>query len=449
MRNTNKNLMALALALFLTGCANQSMPGYQRVYQGHQIPPNLVDIVQNRLHAEGLKQAAVSRDSVGRLRLAGKYRDEEEVERAFIIAQSIVGIQSTSPFYPENVQEKRWDREAGNALADFFNRKKQTQNNAPGKKRALVIGINQFMDRKHLTDIQGEDDARLMGLVLANYGYDVMSLLGERATKANIESTIAQMDSALNPNDTLFIYVSSHGNQPVPTPGNNDERRMSIAAYDSGDTDSSRPPSLDRTAYELNLQRTSVRDTAIQRLAQKPTAITRVIVDTCYSGEILKGLTSAGAAYQAQVNGSKPESASVSLASWTGESFTSKAIAFVDDAKPGAGKAKGQTVKSAQFAERKNYTFITATAPGELSYGPPTALGTFSNPTNQGDMLRGSYFTQSFITYLKKFSGDVPQAFEAAGTFTKQKVLDVTKGQPQNPRRFTTIPVALDNLAKY
>lgn len=169
-----------------------------------------------------------------------------------------------------------------------------------------------------------------MGLVLANYGYDVMSLLGERATKANIESTIAQMDSVLNPHDTLFIYVSSHGNQPVPTPGNNDERRMSIAAYDSGDTDSSRPPSLDRTAYELNLQRTSVRDTAIQRLAQKPTAITRVIVDTCYSGEILKGLTSAGAAYQAQVNGSKPESASVSLASWTGESFTSKAIAFVD-----------------------------------------------------------------------------------------------------------------------
>ncbi len=119
-----KNMTTIALAVVITGCANQSMPGYQRVYQGHQIPTNLVDIVQKRLNAEGLKQATVSVDTVGRLRLTGTYRDEDEVERAFIIAQSIVGIQSTSPFYPEKVQEKRWEREAGNALGDFFKRKK-------------------------------------------------------------------------------------------------------------------------------------------------------------------------------------------------------------------------------------------------------------------------------------------------------------------------------------
>ena len=57
-----------------------------------------------------------------------------------------------------------------------------------------------------------------MGLVLANYGYDVMSLLGARATKAKIESEIANLNQVLGPNDTLFIYVSSHGTPPVPTP---------------------------------------------------------------------------------------------------------------------------------------------------------------------------------------------------------------------------------------
>ena len=442
-----KNMTTIALAVVITGCANQSMPGYQRVYQGHQIPTNLVDIVQKRLNAEGLKQATVSVDTVGRLRLTGTYRDEDEVERAFIIAQSIVGIQSTSPFYPEKVQEKRWEREAGNALGDFFKRKKLAQSNLPGKKRALVIGINQFMDNKHLTDIQGEDDARLMGLVLSNYGYDVASLLGSRATKANIESAIAEMNGVLGPKDTLFIYVSSHGNPPVPTPNNNDERRMSIAAYDSGEVDTSKPPNTDRTSYMLNLQRTSVRDTLIQNLAQKPSAVTRVIIDTCYSGEILKGTNSPGAAFQAQLNGGAHEKASVSVASWTGASFTSKAITFIDDAKPGAAPAVPSN--SADFATRKNYTFITATSPGELSYGPPTTVGTFYLGENKNDVLRGSFFTQSFIAYLKQYSGDVPQAFQAAQIFTAKRVMEVTRGQPQNPRQFTTIPPALDNLAKY
>ena len=107
MRTVMMKGVMLALAMLLAGCANQSMPGYQRVYQGYQVPQNLADAVQARLRTEGISQAVIGRDSVGRLKLNGVYRDEDEVERAFIIVQSIVGIQSTSPFYPENVQEKR------------------------------------------------------------------------------------------------------------------------------------------------------------------------------------------------------------------------------------------------------------------------------------------------------------------------------------------------------
>ncbi|WP_213959438.1 caspase family protein [Variovorax sp. dw_954] len=444
MRAAATKLATLALAVVLAGCANQSMPGYQRVYQGYQVPQELVGAVQKRLRAEGLRQALVSRDSVGRLRLAGSYRDEEEVERAFIITQSIVGIQSTSPFYPENVQEKRWEREAGTALADFYKRKKQIQANAPGKKRALVIGINKFLSPK-ISAIQGEDDASVMGMALAAYGYDVISLLGGRATKANIESAISELDRALGPNDTLFIYISSHGTQPVPTPSGNDERRMSIIAYDTGSADP-KAPAADATSYALRLQNTSVRDTLVQNLAQRPTAVTRVIIDTCYSGEILKDLPSAGAAYQRSVNGGGYEKSSVSEASWTGASFTSKAIAVVEDDKR---NAPVQTGRKSDFATRKNYSFITATGPGEQSYGPPTGVGTFSLEANQSETLRGSYFTQSFLAFLKQYSGDVPRAFEDSRAFTAKTVLQVTKGLPQNPRRFTTIPAEVDNLAKF
>lgn len=455
-KNWGKKILILAVVGILAGCANQSMPGYQRVYQGHSIPTALMDIVQKRLRSEGLNHATVGLDSVGRLRLTGTYRDEEEVERAFIIAQSIVGIQSTSPFYPEKILEKRWEKEAGSALANFYKRKSQEKNQAPGKKRALVIGINHFLDRKHLTDIQGEDDAFQVGAILTGYGYEVDSVLGERATKDNIESAIAKMDKILQPQDTLFIYVSSHGNQPVPTPENNEERRMSIAAYDSGDIDPAKPRSFDKTAYLLHLQKTSVRDTLLQKLAQKPTQVTRVIVDTCYSGEILKGLPSEGAAYQTQKDAGEYEKASVSMASWTGSAFTSKAIVFSEDVKNT--NASGQGKKTAAdlpadpgFATRKNYTFITATAPGEKSYGPPTNTGTFVLAEDwkggKGEKLRGSFFTQSFLASLKKHGGNVPAAFDEASSFTSR----VTRqgGVQQNPRQFTNIPPAMNNIAKY
>lgn len=435
----------LALVLLVSGCANQSMPGYQRVYQGYAVPQELADAVQKRLRAEGLARATVARDPVGRLRLTGQYRDEDEVDRAFLITQSIVGIQSTSPFYPENVQEKQWSRDAGNALADALRRRKVAQDAGPGRKRALVIGINTFMNRSRMNDIQGEDDARVMGLVLANYGYEVMSVLGERATKANIESAIAQMDQSLGANDTLFIYVSSHGAPPIPTPAGGDERRMSIIAYDTGVADPSNARGVDKTSFALNVHRTSVRDTLIQKLAQKPTAFTRVLIDTCYSGEILKDLASEGAAYQARVNGGTHEKASVSLASWTGASFTAKSIAYVDDAPPRA--AAPDARQDAGFATRRNYTFITATGPGEKAYGPDPTKGTFASPVGDGDVLRGSYFTQSFMAYLKRFSGDVPRAFEASRSFTSQYMLE--NRLPQNPRRFTTMPAEHDNLAKY
>ena len=291
-------IFVLAASVFLVGCANQSMPGYQKVYQGYDIPQSLVDTVQRRMVAEGLKQAVVTRDTVGRLRLAGQYKDEDEVDKAFIISQSLVGIKSTSPFYPDNVVEKRWQKDAENSLADYFKQKKQAKLTGPGKKYALVIGINKFID-PILTEIQGEDDARIMGLVLANYGFEVSSMLGERATKKNIENAVAEMERKLGSNDSLFIYVSSHGNPPIPTPSNGDERKMSIAAYDSGDINP-QSRSKDNTSYQLNFQKTSIKDTLIQKLAQRPTAATRVIIDTCYSGEILKDLPSEGATYQAQ-----------------------------------------------------------------------------------------------------------------------------------------------------
>ena len=439
LKTTKFSLIGLVVAA-LTGCANQSMPGYQQVYQSYQIPDTLMQSVQARFKAEGLTSAKVARDSVGRLRLVGNYQNDDEVEKAFIIAQSIVGIKSTSPFYPEGVQKSAWNRESATAVSNFFKNKKLQKDLPPGKKKAIVIGINKFLDSAHLTDIQGEDDARLMGMILANYGYEVISVLGEKATKTNIETQIAKVNASLQPNDSLFIYVSSHGNPPTPTPEGKDDRRMSIAAYDSGNTHPSQSVGQDKTSYLLNLQKTSVKDSLIQNLAQKPTAVTRVIVDTCYSGEILKNTPSIGSNYQNFISSGKFEKESVSIASWSGEKFTSKGISFIDDSE----KPKVSSANTGDFSSRKNYTFITATSAGELSYGPSPSIGTFNSPLNQSDALRGSFFTQSFMAYLKNYSGDISKAFESSRHFTSSKVL--TQNLKQTPQRFSTIAVNLDNI---
>ena len=117
--------------------------------------------------------------------------------------------------------------------------------------------------------------------------------------------------------------------------------------------------------------------------------------------------------------------------------------------RPGRERSEwAQAAKTSEPVTRRNYSFITATSPGELSWGPPSTVGTFPDPTGHGEQLRGSFFTQSFIAYLKQFSGDVPRAFEEARTFTSRMVQQGPK-QSQNPRRFTTIPADIDSLAKH
>lgn len=403
----------------LAGCvAPQRLPGYQAAFQGYQVPEALLDAIRRRLRDQGLVEATVERDIVGRVRLAGRYRDEDEVETAQVILRSLVGLRAASPFYPEQVAERRWEREATRVLEEHAAAR---QRQAPAsRKRALVVGINRFMDETHLRPLQGEDDARLVAERLQLAGYEVQALLGPQASKRRIETQLERLGAELGADDVLFIYISSHGALPLPGPegGGSEGRRMSIVAYDSGDILGQR--SRDATAYLLKLQQTSVRDGLFQALANRPSRQTRVLVDTCYSGDMLGALPGEGRDFIAAANDGRVERDSVSLAAW------------------------------ARLAEqaRSRYTLLTATSPGELALGPPPERGgRFASPLDPARQLRGSYFTQALFEYLSVNDGLLQPAFAEAQRYTAATARSVSAGrQAQTPRMLSTMEAASDRL---
>ncbi|MEA3119757.1 MAG: hypothetical protein QOI13_3027 [Paraburkholderia sp.] len=441
MKTILARVTTLAGSLLLTACAASSLPGFQNAYRAYNVPQPLVERIETKFHEHGLDQASVMRDSTGRIELTGTYRNEDEVDEAFTIVQSIVGIKSTSPFYPEHILQKRWEVAAGKALAAYTHAQRNVW--AAPAKRALVVGINHFVDSEHTPDIQGADDAAVVQAYLQRAGYHVTALLNEQATKANVEAAIAKLSSEIGPNDDVFIYVSSHGNMPVPTPEGQDSRKMSILVYDSGDQKTMR--SRDRTEVLLHFQQHSVPDTLVQDLAKKPTHTTRVVIDTCFSGDMLDDIADESTTYIRATNGGKSEEEGISLASWTGSAYTSKGIRFSSDGTDDNASARTNGPHTAVDRNRSGYTLITATSPNEESLGPPA--GTFQSPVSANRVLKGSYFTQSLFDYLGYYKGQLEPAFREAQRFTSHIAIQVSDGEAhQVPRQYSTIPDQQNDL---
>jgi hypothetical protein len=438
-------LLAVLGALLLAGCAANQMPGFQNTYYSYNVPESLLEQIRIEFRDNGLPNARIVRDNVGRVQLKGSYKNEDEVDYAFIIVQSIVGIKSTSPFYPADIRETRWGTGAGKALVEHA--KTNRAGSAKPQKRALVIGINTFRDAVSFLPVPGEDDAVVAKNAAEKAGYMVTALLGNDATKANIEAALSKIEGDLGPDDSLFIFISSHGTQPLPVKKGGDGRKMSIVAWDSS-------PYKNGKGSNLNIQKTSVSDIEVQKLAKKPTKNTRILIDTCYSGEMLKYVSDDSRRYILQTNGGQPERAGIALSSWTGQEYSSKAIHFNDESTPALStqandRARQKNLKQDPVELSRAYTIITATSEGELSWAPH---GNFAVPDASNKMFKGSLFTQAFFAYLDKFKGQVEPAFESARLFTQNQASKIAppKGWVgpvhQVPRNYSTASADQSNL---
>jgi hypothetical protein len=195
----------------------------------------------------------------------------------------------------------------------------------------------------------------------------------------------------------------------------------------------------DQTELFLYVQRHAVPDTLVQNVARRPSHVTRVLIDTCFSGDMLDDIQDDSLTYIRQANNGHSERAGISLASWTTPGFTSKGIQFVGDDTEKRVDAGTRKAPTAIDRSRNGYTIITATSVDEESLGPQS--GSFLSPATAGRQLKGSYFTQSLFAYLESENGHLSTAFHDAQAFTSRKAIEVSHGvRHQTPRQYSTIP---------
>jgi len=79
-----------------------------------------IDYINSVFKQNGIKNGYVELDQYGRLKLNGLYENEAEVDKAFSIAQSVVGVKWVSPVTPENIKVKEWE----NNSQKYYNEQK-------------------------------------------------------------------------------------------------------------------------------------------------------------------------------------------------------------------------------------------------------------------------------------------------------------------------------------
>lgn len=118
----NKNCLVVILILLLSGCAASMHPDYKPMYQKVDVQQEKLDLIRQQFDSQGLSDAIIGRDAIGRLKLEGTYANEKDVAKAFEIARSVAGISAVSPVTPANIKRKDWEVALTEGLAQYIER---------------------------------------------------------------------------------------------------------------------------------------------------------------------------------------------------------------------------------------------------------------------------------------------------------------------------------------
>lgn len=148
---------------------------------------------------------------------------------------------------------------------------------------ALCVGINQYASTNFSALALAEADAAEVSNVFSNrFGYEVKTLLGSNATRANVMENLEQYHRNLRSNDVLIIYWSGHGETVPPTTNVIAETGVRRRGYlITADT-----PLISNTSTNEQLWATNALEMAeLGRItAQMKARHVLLIADACYSG---------------------------------------------------------------------------------------------------------------------------------------------------------------------
>lgn len=418
----NKFYQKISAVLLLMGLISACVSLESQVQTANNSPVQASHLTEvNALFQKnGLKDGAASLDKYGRIMLKGSYANEKEVDKAFSIAQTVVGPKWVSPVTPEYIKVKNWEIK----LSDQFSKKARAllqKKSAPAitspnikdlsadeadippgaivKKYAIIVGVSKFKDgRINLLRYAQKDAEAFYDYLLDPLGggflkENVIMLLNENATMSMIADALDNIKQRADRNDLVVLFFSTHGTPPNKTGS------VCIVTYD--------------TVVEPreSVWETSVSGEIIGNFIQGVKAKRLVaIMDVCYSNGAyskVKGFQPIGGKSLGVLDGDE-EGNGISLLFKKENILGSKDIVW--DEEP------IQILESQHSGWGK--VLISSSDDNEKSW--------------ESDVLKHGFFTYFFIKGLK-VNGNVKDAFFYAKPKIKEKVWE-EKNNHQNPQ---------------
>ncbi len=352
--------------------------------------------IEEAFRREGIVGGSVAVDRAGRIELNGAYEDERQVDRAFSVAQTLVGVRWVSPVTPEHIKVKQWEE----CLSRIFSGERcgplpsappadlAPADSAPGQvgnKYALVVGTGRFVNSIQPLRYANKDAYDLYTYLIDPGGgrfkrENVVLLRDEYATRANIVRALDEIKRRATENDLVLLFFSSHGTPPDKYGG------VHVVTYDSEVKPRER---IWQTAVTDEILRDFVQGVRAKRLI--------VVMDACYSNGAYAG-----------VAGFLPPG---------GKSLET-------DAQEGYGRSSRYMAQRLLGAKDLVLEDAPAAAPPR-SDGWGKVLISASNAGErswESDQLRNSVFTRYFIEGLRRYQGSLREAFEYAKPLVYQQV---------------------------
>lgn len=356
-----------------------------------------VEYINELFKQNGIANGYVIVDQYGRLKLSGSYENESEVDKAFSIAQSVVGVKWVSPVTPEKIKVKEWEKQLSKILerAKILSPpiKKDALPPGPIKNRyALVVGVGRFKYGINPLQYAIRDATSFYNFLVSPQkgGFkreDVLFLTDESATRSNIMNALDKIKALAQEDDLVVLYISSHGTPPDKFGG------VHIVTFDT------------EVKPREKVWQTSLNEGILKEFLEGLRAKRVVfILDTCYSNGAYAGipgfLPPGGKSLGV---GEEEEGYGVS------KEYARRLIGAKDIVLEDTQKKPSTTEKSANFGEDAWGTvMVSASGPNEKSW--------------ESDQLKQSIFTYYFLEGLNKQNGSVKGAFFYARPLVKERV---------------------------
>lgn len=348
------------------------------------------DLFKNNSIAKGF----VEFDQYKRVMLKGEYSDEKEVDLAFSLAQTVVGIKWVSPVTPENIKVKEWERRLGSLFSRASVLKPRVSGGAPGpvrNKYGLVVGVGKFKSNINPLQYSVRDAGSFYNFLVdpnkaAFSNSNVYFLVDQNATRDNIAQHLDRIKKVAGPDDLVVIYMSSHGTPPDKFGG------VNVVTYD---TEVKPRERVWQTAVTETMLKDFVENLQAKRLV--------MILDTCYSNGAYRAVPGFLPAGGKSLGASEDEEGYGLSKDYGKRLLGSKDIVLEDEPRP-----KASSAKSVDSQDGYGKVLISASSAGEKSW--------------ESDTLRNSVFTYYFVDGLGRYRGSVKDAFTYAKPLVSQKV---------------------------